>query len=467
MEEKTAAREGGNVTDGRASEDGAAARQAAKVRPDGKSGTFAPAGRHSTGASGWRVFLALLLAYALFAILLNSVGTVILQSIRYFGVAKTTASTLEAFKDLSIAGVSFLVAAFLARFGYRRAMVIALAVVAAALFAMPLVDRFAMAQLLFLATGASFAVIKVSTYATLGLLSANPRDHQFRMNLLEGVFMLGVLAGYWIFGHFMGDSSADDPAWMDVYPWLGGAALAAAALLLVTPFPSRSPDPHKTRRAAPMAVHTAFGEMWRLAIRPLTLVFVVSAFLYVLIEQAIGTWLPTFNREILSISARTSVEVTSIFAAALATGRIGASVLLRRVRWYPLLIAALALMAGLILFVLPLAGELAQHDGARPFGLPIAAFLLPLIGLFMAPVYPAINSAVLSSLPTDRQAAMTGLIVVFSALGGTTGSLITGFLFAHLNGIVAFYGTLVPISGLAIALTVFRRLLRDDHWEDE
>ena len=69
---------------------------------------------------GWALFAALLAAYALFAVLLNSVGTVIMQAIRYYGVAKTTASTLEAFKDLSIAAVSLLLAAHLPRIGYRR-----------------------------------------------------------------------------------------------------------------------------------------------------------------------------------------------------------------------------------------------------------------------------------------------------------------------------------------------------------
>ncbi|MDE2436390.1 MAG: MFS transporter, partial [Sphingomonadales bacterium] len=55
--------------------------------------------------------MALGFGYAVFAILLNSVGTVILQSIGYFHVDNVTASTLEAFKDLTIAIVSFLIAA--------------------------------------------------------------------------------------------------------------------------------------------------------------------------------------------------------------------------------------------------------------------------------------------------------------------------------------------------------------------
>lgn len=46
---------------------------------------------------------------------------------------------------------------------------------------------------------------------------------------------------------------------------------------------------------------------------------------------------------------------------------------------------------------------------------------VPLIGLFMAPIYPAINSVMLSSLPLHPHSTMTGLLVIFSALGSTSG----------------------------------------------
>ena len=57
------------------------------------------------------MIVALALTYAVFAVLLNSVGTVILQSIESFHVTKVAASSLEGFKDLSIAATSFLLAA--------------------------------------------------------------------------------------------------------------------------------------------------------------------------------------------------------------------------------------------------------------------------------------------------------------------------------------------------------------------
>lgn len=66
-----------------------------------------------------RIILAMAVSYFLFAILLNSVGTVILQSIHSFGITKAQAATLEAFKDLPIAIVSFLVASVIPRVGLR------------------------------------------------------------------------------------------------------------------------------------------------------------------------------------------------------------------------------------------------------------------------------------------------------------------------------------------------------------
>src|SRR5882762_2245092 len=83
--------------------------------------------------------LALGLTYVVFAMLLNSVAPVILQSMLTFGVDKTATATLDACKDLSIAVTSLLVASWLPRLGYRRAMIIGLVVVAAATTTSPMI----------------------------------------------------------------------------------------------------------------------------------------------------------------------------------------------------------------------------------------------------------------------------------------------------------------------------------------
>ena len=107
---------------------------------------------------------AIAASYFVFAILLNSVGTVILQSIHSFDISKPQASTLEGFKDLSIAFVSFFVASVIPRIGYKVALLVGLAIVAIACIFTPLVGGVLVIKLLFACIGASFALVKVSVY---------------------------------------------------------------------------------------------------------------------------------------------------------------------------------------------------------------------------------------------------------------------------------------------------------------
>ncbi|MBL7807156.1 MAG: MFS transporter, partial [Saprospiraceae bacterium] len=58
--------------------------------------------------NNWQIKASLFLNYFVFAILLNSVGTVILQVQNNYGVPPGEAAVLEGYKDLSIAIVSFL-----------------------------------------------------------------------------------------------------------------------------------------------------------------------------------------------------------------------------------------------------------------------------------------------------------------------------------------------------------------------
>jgi len=56
--------------------------------------------------------------------------------------------------------------------------------------------------------------------------------------------------------------------------------------------------------------------------------------------------------------------------------------------------------------------------------------------------------------------SMSGLIVVFSALGGTTGSIITGHVFDYFNGQTAFYFSLIPMFLLLVTLQLFNRTIK-------
>ena len=400
-----------------------------------------------------RAVVALVLTYAVLGLLMNSVGVVIMQSIHNFGITKTHASSLEACKDLSVVVASFLLATRLPRFGFRRAIIVVMSILAVGSLLMSVADAFWATQLFFITIGLCFGTGKVAVYTSIGLLRSDRAGHASLTGLVEGVFMVGVLGGTWLFSWFIGhDSNGTD--WLRVY-WLVAALCAlSAGLWAITPLDEL--------QAVPLGA-AAKGAGWRqmvgLLALPTAIAFLISVFLYVLVEQSIGTWLPTFNSEILHLPPEMSVQAASIFTAALVLGRLGASALLRRIAWLKLMLACIAAMAVLVIVTLPTTSGLVLRPNVTWFDAPIAAYVFPLIGLFMAPIYPTLCSVMLTSLPQERHATMVGLMVIFSALGGTIGSFLTGFVFQHLSGQYAFYMTLVPLGLVAVALIRFNRMI--------
>jgi fucose permease len=400
----------------------------------------------------WTIRLSLFINYFVFAILLNSVGTVILQVQHSYLVSESSASMLEAFKDLPIAITSFLVASFIARVGYKRTMMFALGMIGIFCLLMPQVPAFWMTKLLFAATGVGFALTKVSVFAALGLVTKNQKEHMSMMNFLESFFMIGILLGYFIFSAFVDDQNPQSTHWLNVYYLLAVLSFAALALLSMAELDeTRVHPPEATTLSAD------FVGMVSLCLRPLVLTFVVSAFLYVLIEQSIMSWLPTFNSRMLHLSASLSIEMASILAASTALGRFVAGIVLRRYDWFLVLAVSLVVAAVLVLVSLPLTENLPDLQISRWTDAPMAAYIFPLIGFCIAPVYPAINSVILSALPARQHAPMAGLIVVFSALGGTSGSIITGALFEAFGGTTAFYFSLLPIAMILLSLYLLKR----------
>lgn len=395
--------------------------------------------------------VSLYLNYFVFAILLNSVGAVILQVQRNFDITESGASILEGFKDIPIAIVSFLLASFLPKYGLKKGMLTGLALVSIICFVMPFASEFWYFKLLFLVIGVSFALIKITVFATIGLITDDTKGHSSFMSSIEGFFMVGVLIGNVIFSLFIDDSNPKSVAWLSVYWWIGGLSILAFILMFVSDL-----DESKATLEE-RSLGEDFTAMIKLIAVPLVLVFIGSVFLFVLIEQSFQTWTPTFYQDILKLPASMSVQAGAILAGAFAVGRFGAGFILKKVNWFPVVMCCLIGCAIIVLVSLPLAQGIQIQEGASWFSAPIAAYLFPLMGIFLAPIYPTINSVILSSLPKHMHSSMSGLIVVFSALGGTTGSIITGNLFQHFNGQTAFYMSLIPMGLMVVTLWLFRR----------
>ena len=403
--------------------------------------------------NNWKIKTSLFLNYFVFAILLNSVGTVILQVQSNYGITESSASILEAFKDLSIAIVSFFIASYVNRIGYKKAMLFALGFIGLVCLIMPSFPGFMMTKLLFAATGASFAMIKISVFATIGIITKDKKEHASFMNFIESFFMVGILTGYFIFSAFVDDKNPQSTDWLKVYYLLAGIVGIAFLLLLSSPL-----DESSVKNTTHQPLTTDCAEMFKLIALPIVIVFVASAFIYVLIEQSIMSWLPTYNSKVLHLPQTLSIQMASILAASTAIGRFLAGILLRKINWLLVLVTCLIIAGLLVIVAIPLANNAGNAVITGWSTAPLATFIFPMIGFLLAPIYPAINSVILSSLPPKKHGYMAGLIVIFSALGGTTGSIITGHIFQAYGGQTAFYFSLVPMSLLILLLVIFYRI---------
>ena len=392
--------------------------------------------------------IALFLNYFVFAFLLNSVGTVILQVQRSMDISKGSASVLEGFKDIPIAIASFILASFLPKIGLKKSMLLGLALVSIFCFITPFTNGFWYFKILFLVIGVSFALIKIAVFATIGLITNNQKEHGSFMGILEGVFMGGILLGNIVFSLFIDDANPKSTNWLNIYWFMGGVTLLAFMVLFVSKLDESQATIEKRKFSED------FKEMLLLIVKPLTLIFIISIFLYVLIEQSFQTWFPTFYTDIINAPASMAVQAGAVLGGAFMIGRFLGGFILNKVKWIYLLSFCLVASAILIVLVLPLSGNSSTEGLITWSNAPAVVYLMPLIGLFLAPVYPTINSTILSSLPKHMHSSMAGLIVVFSALGGTTGSIITGNVFQKYDGATAFYLSLIPLIGILISIWI-------------
>lgn len=393
--------------------------------------------------------ISIYLNYFVFAILLNSVGIVIAKSINVYGVSESQASLLEAFKDLPIAIVSFFIASFLPRFGYKKAMLTALAIVFFGCLVMVFGNSFVYTKVLFLSIGVSFALIKLSVYSLIGLVTESKEEHSSLMSSIEGFFMVGIALAYILFPFFYSD---DPNSWLNVYYVLCFLILISFLFLFFSKV-------EYIVEATGNSLKEDLQASAKLMIVPLVLVFIISAFLFVMIEQGIMTWLPRFNEKIFFFSEKLSVQMAIIFALSLALGRFVAGYLTKRISWVLLVIICIVISGAILLFVLPQLKESVDLVEITSISdVPTLGFILPLIGLFIAPIYPLLNSTVLSSLPKRLHSSMSGLIIIFSALGGTIGSRVVGELFESVGGANAFYFLLIPMILLIIFVLLIDKM---------
>lgn len=355
------------------------------------------------------------LLYFVFALLLNSVGILIYKSLELYKISEWEASSLEAYKDIPIAIVSFGAGIFLSRLGYRLSLILSVTLVSLGCLGMYFFPSFQMSKFLFATVGISFAVVKICIYAIFG----KSKRH---LSSIESVFMLGIAAAYIGFPFF--EKALDPFAWTRIYLIL--AVLLFLILVGITQIELKNlTTPTTSLKKVKMALNQS--SLW---------LFAICIFLYVMMEQGIMTWLPTYNERVLHLNSHMAIHLALLLSLALALGRYLVA--------YPLQKIPSVLM--LYLSVIGCAVML--------FFSKQTAYAFPLIGIFLAPIYPLLNNGILKNTSESDQATLASLLVFFSALGGTGGARLVGYAFSEKPG---FDIILIPLIAFAMGIFLLHR----------
>jgi len=372
------------------------------------------------------------LMFAMFAMTTDSVGIIIPEVIKTFGLSLTAAGTFQYATMAGIALAALLLGQLADRFGRRRTIVAGLTLFAASCFLLAAGERFSTFVLLLALSGVAIGVFKTGALALIGDISTSTSQHTAIMNTLEGFFGVGAIIGPAILTRLL----VSGLSWKWLYVMAGSICVVLIVLALLVRYPA------STNAAA----GSGFAGTGRALRNPYVLGFSTGAFLYVGVEAAIYVWMPTLLAGYAGSARALAAYSISIFFLLRAAGRFLGAWMLRRVAWQ----AALAVSSAAILacFTLSVMG-----------GIEWAVFLLPLSGLFMSVIYPTVNSKGISCLPRSEHGAGAGVILFFTCASAVLAPLAIGAVSDAFGEIVYGFWLATGLAALLFAGALFNWLL--------
>lgn len=339
------------------------------------------------------------LMFFTFAMTTDAVGSVIQQLIDEHGLSMTAAGALQYFTMGGIA-IGALLLGFLAdRIGRKLTVILGLALYGLASLLVVTSGSYVMLVALLCVSGLGISVFKTGALALIGDISPSNVSHTRFMNTVEGFFAVGAIVGPAIVAVLIGAGMS--------WKWLYAIAAVICALLVVMAAAAKYPA-----RVVPVE-RAGLGQMLPMLRDPLALGFSLLVMLYVATETAIYVWMPTLLAEYTGTQAWLPAYALTLFFVLRAVGRFVGAWLLGRVSW-----TVAMMIMGLAIF--------ACFGGTLVGGVTLAAWLLPLTGLFMSIVYPTLNSKAISCFPKDRHGAIAGVILFFTAVSAAFGPLAIG-----------------------------------------
>lgn len=371
--------------------------------------------------------------FMMFAMTTDSVGVIIPEVIREFGLGMTAAGSFHyaTMAGIALAGIAL---GFLAdRLGRKAAIIVGLALFSLSAFLFAVGDDFGFFIVLLFISGAAIGVFKTAALALIGDISTSTRSHTATMNTVEGWFGVGAILGPAVVAWLL----VSGMSWKWLYVIAGGLSVALIMTALLVRYPKTA------RTDAPPADLKATVRMMR---DPYALAFSLGTMLYVGVETAIYVWMPTLLAGYDGPAILLATYALSIFFVLRAAGRFLGAWMLTRFRWTTVLV-----VASLLIF--------ACFLGSALFGRDAAVFLLPLSGLFMSVIYPTLNSKGISCFAKVQHGAVAGVILFFTCISAVAAPLAMGAVSDAFGG--AQYGFILAtvLAGVLFAALAVNALL--------
>lgn len=355
-----------------------------------------------------KISLPLKLTFLIFSMVLNCMGLVILQ-LSEEKITYGELGLLESFKDLPIALISLFAVSFINKTGPKKALILALAIVGFCSCLLPFVKVFWFYKLWFAIIGACFAIGKICVFGIIRNNISDEKSLAKTMNNVEASFMIGIFVVNTGFGWVI--SSQYSEFWK--FGFLLIALLSAFTIFLLLKI--------EILESKPMENTGILSELSGFT-TPAVALFLAVVFFIVFVEQGFNSWLPSFYKNHLKVNSFFALQATSFLSVFSYAGRTATANIIKRFALSRYYITCMGLIITLLMIIVAI--QYFDSEDSR-----MLLFLFPVIGLFLSPLYPVINSRMIAQVDKDKINLFTSLIVIFSSLGSSVSSIIMAVLF--------------------------------------
>ncbi len=341
-------------------------------------------------------------------------------------VSAARAGSLGAFPLAGILVATIAIGPILDKAGAKLALSVSLAMIAAALIAMPSLEGYSALAVAAFVYGLGAGVLNAATNTIIATLSGTGRGSA--LNLLGLFFSLGALVTPLLMSFTKDRLSPANVLYVLAF-------ISAVVLVLVL----------RQRFPPPLQASTPLGSLLRVLKHPIVWLFAALLFFESLQENAMFVWAGKVVRDLLDVPVARADVVLFALTAAMGVGRLTASRVLRKVgNRSAILISAATVIVGAVVVLL----------SAASYASLIVGFAI--VGLGLSAIYPTVLGLAGDQFP-DETGTVFGAIITVSLVGGSLGPVIGSWATAVHPLKIMLVPIVAAVAIVALTLLATRR----------